>query len=107
MYLYYVILNILLDLYVHFTFFSYNTIKTWIQAGDAQLQLGPSLHMLVASEAGVLTLLVTNPIWVVKTRLCLQYETNANNNCYKGMADALGQIYKAEGVRGLYRVSAS
>lgn len=84
-------------------FFFYNTIKTWIQAGDAQLQLGPSLHMLVASEAGVLTLLVTNPIWVVKTRLCLQYETNANNNCYKGMADALGQIYKAEGVRGLYR----
>ena len=65
------------------------------------------LHMLAASEAGVLTLLMTNPIWVVKTRLCLQYDTNislTDNKHYRGMVDGLAKIYKTEGVRGLYSV---
>lgn len=87
---------------------SYNTIKTWIQAGDARQPLGPTMHMLAAAEAGILTLLMTNPIWVVKTRLCLQYgnmENTASNKCYKGVFDALNKIYRTEGVRGLYRVS--
>lgn len=93
------------------TIFSYNSIKNWIQAGDTQYPLGPSLHMLAAAEAGVLTLLVTNPIWVVKTRLCLQYGTDASltnssqHQCYNGMGDALVKIYRNEGIRGLYRVS--
>jgi solute carrier family 25 (mitochondrial folate transporter), member 32 len=47
---------------------SYNSIKSWIQGGNAATPLGPSMHMLAASEAGILTLLMTNPIWVVKTR---------------------------------------
>lgn len=88
--------------------FSYNSIKNWIQAGDSGYPLGPKLHMLAAAEAGVLTLLMTNPIWVVKTRLCLQYGSEvplSNDKCYKGMMDALIKIYRTEGVRGLYRVS--
>lgn len=89
--------------------FSYNSIKNWIQAGDSAFPLGPKLHMLAAAEAGVLTLLITNPIWVVKTRLCLQYGSEVslanNDKCYKGMTDAFVKIYRTEGVRGLYRVS--
>lgn len=66
--------------------------------------------MLAAAEAGVLTLLVTNPIWVVKTRLCLQYGIKGSvpkdaSTSYNGMGDALVKIYQMEGVRGLYRVS--
>lgn len=66
--------------------------------------------MLAAAEAGILTLLVTNPIWVVKTRLCLQYGNEdayiaKGGQFYNGMSDALVKIYKSEGVRGLYRVS--
>jgi solute carrier family 25 folate transporter 32 len=83
--------------------FSYNTIKGWIQGGNATQPLGPALHMLAASEAGILTLLITNPIWVVKTRLCLQYDNNASN--YRGMVDGLVKIYRTEGFRGLYSVS--
>lgn len=87
---------------------SYNTIKNWIQAGDSAQPLGPTLHMIAAAEAGVLTLLVTNPIWVVKTRLCLQYGSEisvSSSKCYQGMTDALIKIYRTEGLRGLYRVS--
>lgn len=61
--------------------------------------------MVAAAEAGILTLVMTNPIWVVKTRLCLQYGNDCEpHNQYKGMIDALAKIYRAEGIRGLYRV---
>lgn len=87
---------------------SYNTIKTSIQGGNSKKPLGPSMHMFAAADAGVLTLLMTNPIWVVKTRLCLQYAEDVNvaeSKKYRGMVDALKKIYKTEGIRGLYKVS--
>lgn len=62
--------------------------------------------MLAAAEAGICTLVLTNPIWVVKTRLCLQLNNDAlpgDNRSYKGMIDGLTKIYKTEGVKGLYR----
>lgn len=85
-------------------FMFYNTIKTFIQGGNTTQPLGPAMHMLAASESGILTLLLTNPILVVKTRLCLQYGKNgAKTSEYRGMMHALAQIYKSEGIRGLYR----
>ncbi|CAD7014782.1 mitochondrial folate transporter/carrier [Ceratitis capitata] len=87
-------------------FMFYNTIKTFIQGGNATQPLGPTLHMLAAAESGALTLVLTNPIWVVKTRLCLQYGAETSSckaTQYRGMVDALAQIYRNEGVRGLYR----
>lgn len=89
-----------------FYFFFYNTIKTSIQGGNSKKPLGPSMHMFAAADAGVLTLLMTNPIWVVKTRLCLQYADDvkiAESKKYRGMIDALKKIYKTEGIRGLYK----
>lgn len=70
------------------------------------MPLGPTMHMVAAAEAGILTLVMTNPIWVVKTRLCLQYgrDNDPSQTRYKGMFDALAKIYRQEGVRGLYRV---
>ncbi|XP_050456204.1 mitochondrial folate transporter/carrier [Cataglyphis hispanica] len=89
-----------------FYFFFYNTIKTSIQGGNSKKPLGPSMHMFAAADAGVLTLLMTNPIWVVKTRLCLQYAEDVNvaeSKRYSGMIDALRKIYRTEGIRGLYK----
>lgn len=69
------------------------------------------MHMVAAAQAGVLTLVMTNPIWVVKTRLCLQYDTAGvvplakDSSKYGGMVDALSKIYKYEGIRGLYKVN--
>ncbi|KAK2703503.1 hypothetical protein QYM36_018083, partial [Artemia franciscana] len=88
-------------------FFIYNVIKTRMSNGDTSKNLGPILNMVAAAEAGVLTLALTNPIWVVKTRLCLQYGNSparaSDAKRYNGMIDAFVKTYKHEGIRGLYK----
>lgn len=85
---------------------SYNTIKTYSQDGNSLVPLSPTAHLIIAAQAGTLSLAITNPIYVVKTRLCLQYNNgNLNSKQYAGMFDGLQQIYTKEGFRGLYRVS--
>jgi len=88
-------------------FMFYNSLKTWIQ-GDINVALGPDRHILAASGAGVMTLAITNPIWVVKTRMCLQYDAKTsanykNSSKYSSLLDGILKIYKNEGVKGLYR----
>ncbi|XP_037070413.1 mitochondrial folate transporter/carrier-like [Pollicipes pollicipes] len=87
-------------------FMFYSSLKSWMQSGDPSRDLGAARHMLVASEAGVLTLALTNPISVVRTRLCLQTTLDATlpeSKRYSGMLDALRKTYRQEGTRGLYR----
>lgn len=91
-----------------FYFLFYQTIKTEKQRGNSQLQLTPTDHLITASQAGILTLGLTNPIWVVKTRLCLQHELTPSSTVdktkhYSGMGDAFKKIIKYEGIRGLYK----
>lgn len=50
---------------------------------------------------------MTNPIWVVKTRMCLQYSVDTNlPSCkkYNSMIDALVKVFKHEGIPGMYKV---
>lgn len=90
-------------------FLFYNTLKSYVRKQDENL--GPTLHILCASQAGVLTLLLTNPIWLIKTRLCLQSTDGGTGNLYKlpeykvyhSMSDAIRKIYISEGLRGFYR----
>lgn len=88
-------------------FLSYNALKTRFQDGDKDVVLSAPVHMLVAAEAGVVTLLLTNPILVAKTRLCLQYESTSSNKpnskYYTGMVDCLSKTYKSEGFKGFYK----
>jgi len=87
-------------------FFFYNAAKSWLQGGEARRQLPASSALLAASASGVLTLTATNPVWVVKTRLCLQTASPAalaaDPRLYRGFADALVKIARSEGLRGLY-----
>jgi len=83
-------------------FFFYNSTKTYMQDGDSKKNLGAGVHMLMASSAGLATLSLTNPIWVSKTRMCLQYGSPANVQLM-GMWETLGNVYKFEGMRGLYK----
>lgn len=83
-------------------FFFYNAIKAYTKEGR-QSELSATEHLLSAAQAGVLTLTLTNPIWVTKTRLVLQYNADPTRKQYKGMIDALVKIYRHEGIPGLYR----
>lgn len=67
--------------------------------------LGPSQHIIAACEAGTATLILTNPIWVVKTQLCLQYTdpSSSQRKADPTMLNAFKNIYRNEGIRGLYR----
>lgn len=62
-------------------------------------------NLLSATEAGVAVSLMTNPIWVVKTRLQLQDKgclRPPNTRLYSGAIDCFRSIIREEGVRGLY-----
>lgn len=85
-------------------FFFYNAIKAYKQEGQ-QAELSATQHLVSAAQAGALTLFLTNPIWVTKTRLVLQYDAgiDPSKRQYRGMLDALVKIYRHEGVPGLYR----
>merc|ERR1719400_1965257 len=83
--------------------------STQLQGGVASKQLPASSALLAASFSGVLTLTLTNPVWVVKTRLCLQSarldpstDVKSNPRLYRGFFDALRKIAWYEGLRGLY-----
>ena len=53
---------------------------------------------------GILTLSVTNPIWVVKTRLCLPDTPSVPSHMrYSGLRDGLYKLYTHEGLKGLYK----
>ena len=81
-------------------FFFYNAFKSSLQGGNRNKQLSATSHLLAASSSGVITLTLTNPIWVVKTRLCLQPSVSGSK--YFGFIDALVKIGRQEGLRGLY-----
>ncbi|CAI9606071.1 unnamed protein product [Staurois parvus] len=85
-------------------FFIYGAIKAYKKEGRAE-DLTATEHLLSAAGAGALTLCFTNPIWVTKTRLVLQYDAGADpsKRQYRGMFQALAKIYRQEGIPGLYK----
>ena len=63
-----------------------------------------SFHLCSQLHAGMLTLTTTNPIWVVKTRLCLTNTSTVPSYMrYSGLRDGLIKLYSFEGIKGLYR----
>ncbi|KAI8817942.1 mitochondrial carrier domain-containing protein [Fimicolochytrium jonesii] len=65
----------------------------------------PVVHMLSAATAGIATGSVTNPIWLIKTRMQLQSERKdlAAHQRYRNSFHCLTTVVREEGVRALYR----
>ncbi|KAI9808571.1 MAG: hypothetical protein M1825_003720 [Sarcosagium campestre] len=66
------------------------------------------VHLCAAACAGIVTGTVTNPIWLVKTRLQLDksHAEKAGSQLgrrYKNSLDCTRQVLRQEGIRGLYR----
>ncbi|OAD02473.1 hypothetical protein MUCCIDRAFT_153385 [Mucor lusitanicus CBS 277.49] len=57
------------------------------------------VHLASAATAGIITSTLTNPIWVVKTRLQLQ----GKRRIYTNSLDCAWSIFKKEGAKGLYK----
>ncbi|RIB00536.1 mitochondrial carrier domain-containing protein [Gigaspora rosea] len=84
-----------------FYFYWYDLIKRWMANGDKLTKLSATQHLLASAEAGAITVFMTNPFWVVKTRMCIT--SRKDPEAYKGLIDGLYQIAKYEGIRGLYK----
>ncbi|KVI02882.1 Mitochondrial carrier domain-containing protein [Cynara cardunculus var. scolymus] len=65
-------------------------------------KLTPGLHLASAAEAGGLVCVLTNPVWLVKTRLQLQTPQHQTRP-YSGFHDALKTVVKDEGWKALYK----
>ena len=66
------------------------------------------VHLFAAANAGIITGTITNPIWVVKTRLQLdkshaEKTGTLSERQYKNSVDCVRQTLRAEGIKGLYR----
>ncbi|SCU94223.1 LAFA_0F20582g1_1 [Lachancea sp. 'fantastica'] len=90
--------------------FSKDTVyKVWIGDLDAQKnssfqkdsQMGPLLYLTSAALSGAATAVLTNPIWVVKTRI-MSTSTHAQKR-YKSTLDGIFKIYQREGLSGFWR----
>lgn len=60
-------------------------------------------YLLSAFAAGWTTSIITNPIWVIKTRMISTNKSSNDVNAYKSFIDGIKQIYKNEGLLGFYR----
>jgi len=84
-------------------FQSYNFMKSkLVELGFAQ---SAGLHFSAGTTSGILVCVLTNPMWVVKTRLQLQVDRkpSSGQQPYRGFIQGLKIIFKEEGIRGLYK----
>lgn len=83
----------------------YFLIYNGLKARHSQ-KLTLSNYTLDATIAGITVIFITNPLFLVKTRMCLQYSQIDDNVVkkvkYKNSIDALKTIIRNEGIYGLY-----
>lgn len=86
--------------------FFYRTMKNRLQDGDPNKIIGVKMSLFATAQAGIFTNLITNPLWVIKTRMCLQYSGDSalpESRRYSGIIDAVRKIFKTEGFKGFYK----
>ncbi|KAL8276266.1 hypothetical protein RQP46_011340 [Phenoliferia psychrophenolica] len=62
----------------------------------------PIAHIVAAMTAGATGTILTNPLWLIKTRFMTQ-ELIAGEQRYRHTFDAIARIYRTEGLQAFYR----
>lgn len=78
----------------------YFLLYRWIQSAWSTEPLAGWQTFVSSGLAGMLTVLVANPLWMTKTRLC---QPSPVVDPYQGLVDCLRKTWRTEGLRGLYR----
>lgn len=82
-------------------FWAYATSKGGLSARFGE---SPIVHILSAAAAGITSNTLTNPIWLMKSRVQLQAGASSNNPMvYRGYRDAMVRIFREEGVGGFFK----
>lgn len=82
-------------------FWAYSTTKAALSSRFGE---SSPVHMASAATAGIVSNTLTNPIWLMKSRVQLQVGTSASNpRVYRGYADAIVKIFQEEGIRGFFK----
>lgn len=82
-------------------FWAYSTTKASLSARFGE---SSPVHMVSAATAGIVSNTLTNPIWLMKSRVQLQIGSSAGNpRVYRGYADAVVKIFREEGIRGFFK----
>lgn len=63
----------------------------------------PPNALLAGFMAGIVGNTLTNPIWMVRTRMQIFADSTAGQRSYQGYGDAIATIFKEEGVGGFYK----
>lgn len=82
-------------------FYLYAGIKASMPVDPSTGRLGPTQHMAASMIGGALTAVVTNPLWVIKTRMCTTKSSTPGS--YQSLVGGLVSLVKTEGIKGLYR----
>lgn len=82
-------------------FFTYGTTKELYTRWYGNGKESPYIHFLAAATAGINTSTITNPIWLIKTRLQLDKAGTSRN--YINSWDCTKKIVKSEGILSLYK----
>ena len=83
-------------------FFTYEQSKR--RLGSTILPEGSVGNALISGfSAGIASNTLTNPIWMVKTRIQLLVDKSVGQQAYTGYTDVICTIMKEEGIGGFYR----
>ena len=63
----------------------------------------PGNAMVAGFLAGITGNTLTNPIWMVRTRMQLMVDSSAGQKVYNGYRDAVMTIFREEGIGGFYK----
>ncbi|TPX32778.1 hypothetical protein SmJEL517_g04182 [Synchytrium microbalum] len=81
-------------------FWWYGLIKEYMRDG-ANGKLTAVQHLTASAEAGAACAIVTNPFWVIKTRMCA---TKWNDpGAYRSLSEGLYKLARYEGINGMYK----